>query len=275
MSQTFQGWDTVSSFLHQYADTPARYAKSRGYCLNAGQCASLRSLAQNIHKNGMILADEVGMGKTCIAVELTRAVVRSGGRVAILVPPGLGYQWHDELGRGGISSPLILRSFWQYLSAWGEQENKPDPWFQEPVNVISHAFSNWRLGENSAPWRWALLPELYAVWQKQCKRRYPRGYRNNEKLDDIWVRNAAISICQNIIRVDNPDYDLKQLMENLISETPWPAALDGSAYGRWDALREKLERAVGLGLGIFDLIIMAISESPKRPFLSISHGFRL
>ncbi len=260
MSQTFQGWDAVSFFLHQYADNPGRCTKSRGYRLNAGQCASLRFIANHIHGNGMILADEVGMGKTCIAVELTRAVVRSGGRVAILVPPGLGYQWHDELDRGDISSPLILRSFWQYLAAW-EQENNLVPWFQESVNVISHAFCNWRLGENSDPWRWALLPELYAVWQKKSKRRYPRGYRNNEKLDDTWVRNAARSICQKIIHSDHPDHDLIQLMGNLTNDTPWPAALDGSAYGRWNALREKLEQAVGLGLGVFDLII--IDEAHK------------
>ena len=63
----------------------------------------------------MIIADEVGMGKTRIAAVVARAVTEAGGRVAILVPPGLGYQWQEELRHVGFdSNPPILRNIKDY-----------------------------------------------------------------------------------------------------------------------------------------------------------------
>ncbi|MDH4099202.1 MAG: DEAD/DEAH box helicase [Nitrospirota bacterium] len=264
MKQVFK-WEQVAARLEKYAGEQKDIAnkKGEGACrLNLGQRASLLAIAERIPQNGVIIADEVGMGKTRIAVEVARSVKELGGRVAILVPAGLGYQWHDELREGGIEeAPRILRSLWQYLAAWASEE-EPRPWFREQVVVISHAFTNWRLGEKSEPWRWALLPELYARWRKRNSTRLPRGYKDHEKLDDLWVMNAAKSICDEISE------DKSQLAWKLINElserTPWPGALRGGEYGRDQNLRPWLERAVGLGLGYFDLII--IDEAHKSRY---------
>ena len=51
-----------------------------------------------------------GMGKTRIAVALARSVIAAGGRVLILVPPGLGFQWRAELRDGGLAAPDLLRT---------------------------------------------------------------------------------------------------------------------------------------------------------------------
>ena len=71
--------------------------------LDVGQRASLAGLRDRLcdgdkmgSKPGAILADEVGMGKTRIAVALALSVTRAGGRVAVLVPPGLIHQWVRE-----------------------------------------------------------------------------------------------------------------------------------------------------------------------------------
>ena len=85
MSQRFGGWNRVADHLLSLTD-------SREIQLNDGQAASLRELAKRLPNNGVIIADEVGMGKTRIAAAVARAVIAAGGRVAILVPPGLGYQ---------------------------------------------------------------------------------------------------------------------------------------------------------------------------------------
>ena len=257
MIQEFKGWNDVATQLNEFANNPS-HGGNRGYSLNPGQCASLRAIAERITNNGMVIADEVGMGKTCIAVELARSVVDSGGRVAILVPPGLGYQWQDELRKGDVDAPLILRSLYQYLSAWAVG-NQQQPWFQKPVVVISHAFTNWRLGERSEPWRWALLPELYARWRQRTSTRLPRGYNNNNVLNDLCVRNAAVSICNEI--PEDEQHIAWQLMNSLSDKTPWPAALQPIEYRRNNNLRPCLEGAVGLGLGIFDLVI--IDEAHK------------
>jgi hypothetical protein len=247
MSQRFGGWNRVADHLLSLTD-------SRVIQLNDGQAASLRELGKRLPNNGVIIADEVGMGKTRIAAAVARAVIAAGGRVAILVPPGLGYQWSDELQTAGHNAPPILRSLWQYLQAWETKDNDA-PWFMESALLVSHAFTNWRLGENTVPWRWALLPEIYARWRKQTNGRWPRDYCSSKMLDDVCVRQAAESIV-GAISASPENHPNRKLIEELAETTPWPRALTAGEYGRNAQLRPWLERAVGLGLGVFDLVIV-------------------
>ena len=111
-------WDEVSRDLKE---TSKNTENTR---LNEGQRASLIAIAERLPQNGVIIADEVGMGKTRIAVEVAKQVKNAKGRIAILVPPGLGYQWETELRDGGISDVRpLLRSLWSYFAAW-EAEKK-------------------------------------------------------------------------------------------------------------------------------------------------------
>ncbi len=252
MNQVFKGWAEVATHLTAIADGNAMQ-------LNDGQRTSLRVLADRLQVNGVIIADEVGMGKTRIAAAVANSVIAAGGRVAILVPPGLGYQWGDELRTASVKAPLILRSLWQFLQAW-ESKEQSHPWFNEPGVLISHAFTNWRLGESSASWRWALLPELYARWRKLTEDRFPRYYLGNEKLDYEWVKNAAESIAE-AINAPPKGHAARKLVQEMVEKTPWPGALEAGEYARNSQLRPWLERAVGLGLGVFDLII--IDEAHK------------
>ena len=252
MNQQFGGWNKVAERLREIAD-------SRAIDLNDGQVASLREIAKRLPNNGVIIADEVGMGKTRIAASVANAVIAAGGRVAMLVPPGLGYQWGDELRNAGVDAPLILRSLWQYLKGW-ENEKKPAPWFHESALVISHSFTNWRLSENAAPWRWTLLPEIYARWAKLSRGRWPRGYCGNKILSDEWVRQAAESVVGSL-KSSPEGFPARRFVHELAENTPWPGALTAGEYGRDARLRPWLERAVGLGMGVFDLVI--IDEAHK------------
>lgn len=252
MSQGFKGWAEVAKNLSEIADGNAME-------LNDGQCASLRAIAMKFPKNGVIIADEVGMGKTRIAAAVANSVIAAGGRVAILVPPGLGYQWGGELRTAGVKAPPILRSLQQFLQAW-ESKEAQQPWFHEHVVLISHAFTNWRLGESSASWRWALLPELYARWRKLTEDRFPRRYHGHEKLNDEWIKHAAESIAE-AINASPEEHADRELIHELVEKTPWPGALDAGEYARNSQLRPLLERAVGLGMGVFDLVI--IDEAHK------------
>lgn len=203
MKQIFQGWEQVAARLDALARDEARKAEGGDAAawLNEGQRASVRRVAERIARNGVIVADEVGMGKTRVAAALARAVTDSGGRVAVLVPPGLGYQWRAELLEAGVTAPPLLRSLRQYLAAWeADEPSQAQPWFDQHAVVLSHAFANWKLGAKSEPWRWALLPQLYAKWRKHGdwggSDRLPRGYRDNEKLIDWQPEQAALSIVQ-------------------------------------------------------------------------------
>jgi hypothetical protein len=172
MNQNFLGWKAVADYLLEQVRSQTILSKSDPQALarlNSGQLASLKAIAQSlVSVPGMVIADEVGMGKTRIAVDLVRSVIEAGGRVAILVPPGLSFQWREELKAGGVDAPRMVRSLWSYLQAWqSDSENDRAPWFDEKVVIVSHAFTNWRLGETAGSWRWGLLPELVARWRKK------------------------------------------------------------------------------------------------------------
>ena len=264
MNQTFEGWEAVAGRLCDRADGQERTARDRGEPatrLNPGQRASLRALASRLANNGVVIADEVGMGKTRIAVEVVRCVTECGGRVAILVPPGLGYQWHAELRDGGLTEvPTILRSLAGYLSVWDPEEpERQQPWFRQPAVILSHAFTNWRLGEKAANWRWALLPELYARWREARHDRLPNNYHEHERLDYCRPYHAAISIAAAVPR--NRRHPVCELLDELLEKVQWPRPLDPAAYSKYAHLREWLEVAVGAGLGLFDLVV--IDEAHK------------
>ncbi len=260
MKQKFKGWAEVAELLRKIVN-------DRAVMINDGQASSLHAAADRLPNNGIIIADEVGMGKTRIAAIVAKAVIAAGGRVAILVPPGLGYQWGEELRKVDIESPQILRSLWQYLQAWEYKENNDGgnekriaPWFEKSLVLFSHSFTNWRLGEGSSTWRWALLPEMYARWRKCAHGRWPRDYLGNELLNDECIQQAAESIVS-AISSSTKRHSVRALIEAMVEQIPWPAALSAEEYSRNAQLRPLLEQAVGLGLGVFDLVI--IDEAHK------------
>ncbi len=271
MKQNFKGWDAVADALRHHAENQQRIADEKdedAARLNFGQRASLCEIASRIVKNGVLIADEVGMGKTRIAVAVARCVIECGGRVAIVIPPGLGYQWQDELRKGGIADvPPVLRSLYRYLEAWecDEAENQK-PWFARPAVLISHQFVNWKLGDRTPSWRWALLPEIYARWREATLGRLPNYYHKNEKLDCAWPSNAAKSIASAV--ASTRKHPFRHLLEQLL-EVQWPRPLVAAEYSRRGALRERFESCIGLGLGIFDLVV--IDEAHKSRESDAAH----
>ena len=248
MTQTFKGWEEVAKSLLQCKPD---------HQLNAGQVDSLHRLAQQLPHNGMVLADEVGMGKTRIAAALVRSVVAAGGRVAILVPPGLGYQWGSELNDFGVKAAPVLRSLWSFFGAWKEDiEANTKPWFNEDVVLLSHSMANWRLGAETHTWRVALLADLNTQWRRLQTGKELERFDQPSSAFDPWVRRASISIAKAFYTKDESN-PLSTLMEDL----PHNVFRDPSHYTSESSLRKKLERAVGWGLGPFDLVV--IDEAHK------------
>jgi superfamily II DNA or RNA helicase len=248
MSSRFKGWQVVAEKLRAVSRTETAW-------LDAGQRASLSAISELIIKNGLIIADEVGMGKTRIAVEVCRAVTEAHGRVAVLVPTGLGFQWQDEFSKGGMESPQVVRSLWGFLKAWEDKENLK-PWYKENIVILTHTFSNWRMSENSADWRWGMLPAIYAYWKKKNGHNFPRGYRG---ISDPWVHNAALDICEHIHVRSNDAYS--RAISSIENDYDWHLNPNGSDYVKHGKYRTLLHNAVGLGLGKYDLVI--IDEAHK------------
>lgn len=262
MLKNSEFWDLVAKKLITFADNTAG-----NLALNQGQRASLRAIAKRIPNNGVIIADGVGMGKTRIAAVVASCVIAAGGRVAILAPPGLGFQWREALKDAKVEVPLILRSLGQYLQAWkGQDAYSSKPWFNEKAVLISHSFSILRGSKKIKSWRWALLPMLVAHWRKQTKRRFPNGYKSSHDLASLAAENIVASI-----HTDS-NHPERNWMEQLVGTTRWNTASNAGEYVQENAdnLRPKLEHAVGLGLGTFDLIIVDEAHKSRGQFSGLN-----
>lgn len=251
MDQEFKGWNKVAEKLRTLAD-------DRSIELNDGQAASLRELAKRLPNNGVIIADEVGMGKTRIAAAVARSVIAAGGRVAILVPPGLGYQWSDELRNAEVDSPPILRSLDGYLNAWNNGDGKM--WGDCQTVLLSHVFCNWSLKSNTKKnWRWALLPAvLRLLTQRNRESGRVRIGKNKQKFDDHRVETAAQWIVANGAKRYLNELTNNALINQWGNSSP---LFDPANYTKDTEFRKGLECVVGTGLGFFDLIV--IDEAHK------------
>ncbi|CAK0759086.1 conserved hypothetical protein [uncultured Gammaproteobacteria bacterium] len=257
-------WQNVAHLLRGMANPEAEFAP----LLNDGQRASLLAIADRIVNNGVIVADEVGMGKTRIAVFVAMAVAQSGGRSAVVIPPGLSFQWRKEFRDCGTDVLPVIRSLHGYFEAWNNPASVP--WFQQSVVMISHLFSNWRFGQNPQTWRWCLLPEVYAATRRLTEGRVPRGYYDAYARDaDVQrVVAAAASIADAVPAIANDT--ARYLLTRLLLEVRWPDPLDAQQYGGQQPLRVWFEKVVGLGLGAFDLIIVDEAHKNRRQDGSLS-----
>lgn len=156
-------WDPVWERMQQLAAIDTFW--------RAGQEHSLAWMAGRLQQqNGVLIADEVGLGKTRLAIALAVCVVANGGRVAIMVPPGLTYQWCEEELRGFLRQlveldlawapadiePKILRTYPDLFSE--ENASEPYPFSSKNKLVfLSHRFGlPQRLGAVKKDDLWAL-----------------------------------------------------------------------------------------------------------------------
>lgn len=259
IKSNFLGWDVVAENLKRISnESRISNGSKKDQWLNEGQQKSILAIAKNIPNNGMIIADEVGMGKTRIAIALAKAVTESGGRVAVLIPVGLGYQWKEEFRMAKIMDvPDPIRSLTRYIDSWPESG-----WYGESILLISHLFSNWQHKENSRSWRFALLPEMYA-WLRKEKRRIPKNYI---KWSSIYSNYKIENIAKKIVAAIPKDKSnpARTKLDNL-SNLKWKEDIfRGSSYinTQGEELRNHLKTCIGLGMGIFDLVI--IDEAHKN-----------
>lgn len=268
----FKGWAVVGDLLERRAHDEA----TLGW-LNRSQRDSIRCVARMLQDNGVLIADEVGLGKTRIAVVVADAVLAASGRVAILVPPVLGNQWSKELWEGSPSVRhqnaderhrfgQVLRSLAGYAGQSAEAYENESSWLLErQLLMLSHSFTNWRLGRRSDPWRWAMLPLLYGEWRKRSGQRFPKGFSRFTdgflKGDSCGIWCAAEKTAEILEKLPQST-EMRRRMKQIMEEVAWPEAIiRPELYDKRGSYRPLFEQAVGLGLGEFDLVI--IDEAHK------------
>lgn len=137
-----------------------KIAKDKERPLDDGQRASLIWMATRLPLSGIVLADEVGTGKTRIASAVVHAVLEAGGRAAVVVPHGLMHQWQHEariLGMKPAKPFTSVRDFLDVAKSKPWEEIAPGPDAAEWL-LVSHGFRSpqVRQGRRPAEWRVAL-----------------------------------------------------------------------------------------------------------------------
>ena len=133
-------WSNFQIELQHLLDDPSRLSSETdiGRIFNEGQRRSLEFLLETLPRNGVLVADDVGMGKTRIAVIVARAVIAAGGRVAVVAPGTLGFQWQEELRCVRIESKPMIRGEKEFLARNLGDQFIPD----EPLVIFSQGFGS-------------------------------------------------------------------------------------------------------------------------------------
>jgi len=228
--------------------------------VNTGQIQSLLALADRLPNNGLIIADEVGMGKTRIATELTESIWQCKGRVAILAPAGLGFQWKRELAMSQVPANDVLRSvmgFGQYLAGTDESVAH----WSACVMLLSHGFGALRIKEHAHPLRWCLLPAVAAAWHgdDNLRARERRKRRVMALSDD---GGAIVAFAEKITAEPlAQEWLWRDAFMEFCAQVSWESLLRPENYALGTPYRAWLHRVIGLGLGRFDLVL--IDEAHK------------
>ncbi|WP_375757293.1 helicase-related protein [Corallococcus exercitus] len=266
-------WSRAASALRKLVVEDAARTPGEQH-LDDGQRASLMWMAERLPESGVVLADEVGTGKTRIACAVVHAVLDAGGRAAVVVPHGLMHQWNAESRKLRPSGPVpkSLTTFTEFLRevspnpfSWKDFSPCPDAseWW-----LISHGFRAPQVRSNSHPWRVALpaLVELHLASPAERMDGRTRFGKLQRELDDarsssIWTGMARIA--REVAPLVRGRRDLRKRIESLppLNMTSWKNDALLAAFELDGDGRPLTEELLGFWLGAFDLLV--IDEAHK------------
>jgi hypothetical protein len=251
-------WKTVAESL-------LRIANDAAVRLDEGQRASVKWMAKRLPESGLILADEVGTGKTRIACAVVHAVLEAGGRAAVVVPHGLMHQWQHEANVLGMSRGkefTSLRNFIETAEPSDCETIAPAPDKSEWL-LVSHGFRSpqVREGNNPAEWRVALPSYVRAAMTAGHIRNDGRT-RAGRLLANRHEKTWKIAKAINAQVRGQPS---RKVLCARLDRLPW-FNRGGNNTELINALkceegRQLVEHLLGLWLGEFDLLV--IDEAHK------------
>jgi hypothetical protein len=243
--------------------------------LDEGQRASLTWMAERLPHSGVVLADEVGTGKTRIACAVVHAVLEAGGRAAVVVPHGLMHQWSAESRKLRATSPAPkeLTTFTEFLrevspneASWKDFSPRPEEseWW-----LISHGFRAPLVRSNSNWWRAALpaFVELKLASRSEREDARTRIGKLHQMMEGAraswWGWNGMARIAGDVAPRVRGRRDLRKRIDALpplsIASQNNDALL--AQFGNGGDGRALTEELLGLWLGEFDLLV--IDEAHK------------
>lgn len=258
--------------------------------LKDGQYETLVKISNSLLTNGVILADEVGLGKTFIALALSEIIIEAGGTVGIVVPPGLMFQWDSEIRKFRklmldietkhnflLNAPVAkLQGFMDVIkeSHFAVVGRKNEPLivsYKRPLALISHSFNMPRI-QARCDIEKIHLPSLY--WgARNCSKdfnsmdgRYWRQWINRKELEgdgtsaqvNYLVSQKLKWSKEEIEYFNNKDtqvaiYEIGQMKKIEIAKT-----FQGAGIGK-----QILQKLTGHSIGRLDLLIVDEAHKSK------------
>ena len=267
-------WARAATALRKLVGDDAAKPREEQH-LDEGQRASLTWMAERLPQSGVVLADEVGTGKTRIACAVVHAVLEAGGRAAVVVPHGLMHQWIAESRKLHTTSPAPkeLTTFTEFLrevstneASWKDRSPRPDEseWW-----LISHGFRAPLVRSNSYVWRAALpaFVELHLASRSEREDGRTRIGKLQREIENAraswWGWNGMASIASEVAPRVRGRRDLRKRIEALtpLNVSRWNNDALLAQFGNGGDGRPLTEELLGLWLGEFDLLV--IDEAHK------------
>jgi len=229
-------------------------------------------MAERLPDNGVVLADEVGTGKTRIACAVVHSVLEAGGRAAVVVPHGLMHQWAAESSKLRASSPVPkeLTTLTEFLrNAAGDWEARRPRREESEWWLISHGFRAPLVRGNSYWWR-AALPALVTAslaphtTREDARTQIGKLYRHAVRAPESWWHwRGMLRIAHEVAPITRSRRDLRERINSLpvlsIAKQSNNALL--AEFGNGSDGRALTEELLGIWLGEFDLLV--IDEAHK------------
>lgn len=188
-------WEKVKSII---ADELLKDEKLK---VDDSQKRAILKAADMLVEHGVILADEVGLGKTRVALVVMEAVLRAGGTVAAVVPPGLIYQWENEaksvfkeISGAKISQNIILL---RHFSNLFENENFPLLNSKKANFVIASQKFGFLEGMAKRNEHYDLFTLIKILSFTNLRQRWKDAKEKIEKRCSNGVKNAAEYLAEN------------------------------------------------------------------------------
>lgn len=256
--------------------------------LKDGQFESLLKIAKSLSKTGIILADEVGLGKTFIAIALVDQITKEGGTCAIVVPPGLVRQWDDEIKKYykianskkiicHPISPVRLTGFNDLLFSKDLLNSENNEClimpYKRPLAIFSHNFNTTRISSKSRvdsihfpTLFWGKINEtsgeknIVNYWKKY-KKDYLEGFYETDVTYRIIECAANANIKLSIEEkkfLKNDDFRLIQYKDEYAKKSNIIKEFYKGELG--DKITKKI---IGSAIGNFDLVIIDEAHKSK------------
>lgn len=267
-------WALAATALRKLVGEDAAKPREEQH-LDEGQRASLTWIAERLPQSGVVLADEVGTGKTRIACAVVHAVLEAGGRAAVVVPHGLMHQWTAESRkfRANCPAPKELTTFTEFLREVSPNEVSCKDFSPRPDEsewwLISHGFRAPLVRSNSYVWRAALpaFVELHLASRADRRDGRTRIGKLQREIDNArtswWGWNGMARIASEVAPRVRGRRDLRKRMEALppLNVSSWNNDALLAQFGNGGDGYPLTEELLGLWLGEFDLLV--IDEAHK------------